>query len=136
MRKISKTFISFTILSILFLSACTSQENVDVEQILDTEDAFSLNMGDLPLLTFREEGMKIINSDSIGNGPDGYPFPFEPEELYQDYELTHTEDLLRIESDNIIYELTILGPRRFRDEENDIELESDLYLLEDSVGSN
>lgn len=136
MRKISKTFISFTILSILFLSACTSQENVDVEQILDTEDAFSLNMGDLPLLTFRQEGMKIINSDSIGNGPDGYPFPFEPDKLYQDYELTHTEDLLRIESDNIIYELTILGPRRFRDEENDIELESDLYLLEDSVGSN
>lgn len=136
MGKTFKIFIGFAFLSLLFLTGCTSEESVDTEHILETEDAFSLNLGELPLLTFRQEGLKIINSDSIGNGPNGYPFPFKPEKLYPDYELTHTEDILRIESDDILYELTILGPRRFRDEENDIELESDLYLLNDSVNSN
>lgn len=136
MGKMSKIFISFAFLSLLFLTGCTSEESVDTRHILETEDTFSLNLDELPLLTFRQDGLKVINSDSIGNGPNGYPFPFEPEKLYPDYELTHTEDILRIEADDIIYELTILGPRRFRDEENNLELESDLYLLDDSVESN
>ncbi|WP_368645956.1 hypothetical protein AB4027_03280 [Alkalibacterium putridalgicola] len=136
MNRLIKLFIGFTLLSLSFLTGCTSEENVEVKPILEEEEVFSFDMNELPLITFSEEGMKILNRESIPKLPDGYPFPFEPDQLYEEYELTHTEDLLRIEADDTVYELSIIGPRLFLDEESDIELNTKVYLLDESIEFN
>ncbi|PRY74322.1 hypothetical protein [Alkalibacterium olivapovliticus] len=114
--------------SFIFLTGCTQEESVDIDSILEEEGTFSFDLMDSPKITFQSEGMKIRNAHSFVAE---YPFPFVPEQLYEEYDIVHTEETLRIEVDDIVYELEILGPRLFRDNENDLELSTDIYLLDD-----
>lgn len=127
MNLMTKKIIGFTFLAILFLSGCTAGEKAEIESIIEEEGAFSFDLGDSPLITFQSDGMQIINEHNIQGD---YPFPFEPGHMYEEYDVVHTDETLRIEADDIVYELEILGPRVFRDNENDIELSTDVYLLD------
>ncbi|MCC5894379.1 MAG: hypothetical protein JJU16_02880 [Alkalibacterium sp.] len=113
-------------LSSVFLAGCSQEESVDTDSIIEAAGAFSFDSGDSPLITFQSEGMKIRNAH---NFVAEYPFPFVPEHYYEDYTIVHTEETLSIEADDSVYELEILGPRLFRDNENDMELSTDAYLL-------
>lgn len=126
MNRTTKKLIGLTFISFSILTGCTSEESVEVESIIEEEGAFSFDLGDSPLITFQSDGMQIINVQNI---PGDYPFPFEQEHLYEEYDIAHTNETLRIEADDIVYELEILGSRLFRDNENNLELSTDVYLL-------
>ncbi|MFO8069410.1 MAG: hypothetical protein R6U02_05425 [Alkalibacterium sp.] len=126
MNQITKKFIGLTFLSLSILTGCASEESAEVESIIEEQGAFSFDLGDSPLLTFQSDGMQIINAHNI---PGDYPFPFEPNQLYKEYDIVHTDETLRIEADDLVYELEILGPRLFRDNKNDLELSTHVYLL-------
>ena len=62
LKRMTKVCIGLTFLSLTVLTGCTSEEELEVDPILEEEGAFSLDMDELPLITFSEEGMKILNS--------------------------------------------------------------------------
>lgn len=113
-------------ISLFVLAGCSQEESVDVDSIIEEERAFSFDSGDSPFITFQSEGMRIRNAHHFVAE---YPFPFLPEQYYEDYTIVHTDEILSIEADDSIYELEILGPRLFRDNENDMEFSTDAYLL-------
>lgn len=127
-----KVITSSVLLCLSLLTGCAFEESVEVESILEEKGVFSFEANGLELIIFTQEGMKILNSDSLVRYLGDYPFPFEPDTLYEDYEITYTEDLLQIEADGATYDLTVLGPRFFKDKENDLELQTKEYLLDES----
>ncbi|WP_208560352.1 hypothetical protein [Marinilactibacillus kalidii] len=107
------------------------ERSLDLDKLIEEQDGFTFNMDEPPLFFFSKEGMTILNAENINKLEGDYPFPFLPDHMYEDYEFKHSDDLLQIEADGMTYDLTILGPRRFLDEENNIELSTNDYLLED-----
>lgn len=133
MNLMTKKTTGLVFITFLFLTGCAPGESstgksVEVDSIIEEQDTFSFDLGDSPLITFQSNGMQIINAHNI---PGEYPFPFEAEHLYEEFNILRSEEILTIEANDEVYELEILGPRLFRDNENDLELNTNVYLLDD-----
>jgi len=72
--------------------------------------------------------MQVMNEHNI---PGDYPFPFDPEDVYEEYDVTYTDETLFIEAGDDVYELEILGPRLYRDNDNDLELSTEAFLFDE-----
>jgi len=128
MNSTIKKTVGVTFLAFVLLAGCTTEESADIERVIEEDGAFSFDFGDSPVITFQAEGMQVMNAHNI---PGDYPFPFDSEDVYEEYDVTYTDETLFIEAGDEVYELEILGPRLFRDNDNDLELSTEAFLFDE-----
>ena len=88
MNSTIKKTVGVTFLAFVLLAGCTTEESADIERVIEEDGAFSFDFGDSPVITFQAEGMQVMNAHNI---PGDYPFPFDSEDVYEEYDVTYTD---------------------------------------------